>query len=372
MADIRRAIEELAGQGLDERTFVSRAALHVRQGVPFDVCSWLTYDPDVVLPTNGYDTGEPRPFEVRLRYCANEQLEDDVHKFRDLALAAVPVGLLDRTRQSAQGASRRFRELLEPAGMAAELRAALVMNGCCWGSLTLERSRGGPSFSLAEARAVADIGAALALGLARASFARQAAVADVPDGPGVLVIDAHGGIVSASEAAAGWLDVLRGTVIGPQPAVPVPVLAVAARSRAVGQTRLRVRTGDGHWLTLHGGRQRSPTQDRIHAACEDQVFVTIARSRSSEVLPLIARQYGLTPREMTLLGPILRGLSTRRISEQLRISEYTVQDHLKSIFQKTAIRGRRELAHQLALDLFGTLAQARPQYDGPGIHTEGS
>jgi len=46
----------------------------------------------------------------------------------------------------------------------------------------------------------------------------------------------------------------------------------------------------------------------------------------------------------------VRGASIRQISKALHISEYTVKDHLKNIFGKVGVRGRRALVKQLYLD----------------------
>ena len=64
------------------------------------------------------------------------------------------------------------------------------------------------------------------------------------------------------------------------------------------------------------------------------------------------KTYGLTPRELEVVGCIVEGCSNRDIAKQFNLSEETVKRHLSNIFDKTGVSTRLELAlfaiaHQL-------------------------
>jgi DNA-binding CsgD family transcriptional regulator len=52
--------------------------------------------------------------------------------------------------------------------------------------------------------------------------------------------------------------------------------------------------------------------------------------------------------ERAVVALLVTGLDTRAVTERLFISAHTVQDHLKSIFDKTGIHSRRELLAKLS------------------------
>jgi DNA-binding CsgD family transcriptional regulator len=61
----------------------------------------------------------------------------------------------------------------------------------------------------------------------------------------------------------------------------------------------------------------------------------------------VCRVYALSGRERELVALVVAGLETSAIAKRLFISSHTVQDHLKSVFDKVGIHSRRELLARL-------------------------
>jgi DNA-binding CsgD family transcriptional regulator len=76
---------------------------------------------------------------------------------------------------------------------------------------------------------------------------------------------------------------------------------------------------------------------------DSSVVVLMEEARRPELAPLIADTHGLTDGERRVTELVAKGLSTNEIGQRLHLSGYTVQDHLKSIFDKTGAGSRGEL-----------------------------
>lgn len=340
---VRREIAGLALSGLDSSALAARAEVLLLSVIPFDRACWHNVDPGTSMLTSIIGASAPTsPLLPVLEYGTH-----DVNQYADLARAKTLAGGLHAATGGAPRTSRRYREVLVPMQMEDELTAAFVVDSKCWGCARLYRGARWPAFDAVEIAFVASLAVPLAQGFRSALLHPAEHAHDVPHGPGVILLDGDGALVSMSGAAQRWLGEVIDATPDAATSLPRPLMAVAGRARLVANgsagtdmmARCRVRTRSGRWLILSG--------ERIRIADRKHISLIVEPARAPEIAPLIVSAYGLTERERQVTGHVLRGLANKEIAQALGLSPYTVSDHVRLIFEKVGVRTRTELAARI-------------------------
>jgi DNA-binding CsgD family transcriptional regulator len=160
-----------------------------------------------------------------------------------------------------------------------------------------------------------------------------------PNPPGVVVLDRDLKLLSSTANARAWIDVLPSAKLfaafGMLPSVVYPAATLARTTRSAGGAHALLRAIDGRWVII----EAAPLEGRG----EGEIAVTLQAAPTSETFDLLCRAYALSKRERDVVEAVTAGLDTRAIGKRLFISRYTVQDHLKSVFEKIGVHSRREL-----------------------------
>ena len=338
--DLMRAVHRASGL----REFTRDASRILRRGVPFDGVCLVTMDPATLLPT-GEVVENGLPPATRARMAEIEIRGEDVLAFGALARSPTPAASLSEATDGDLDRSLRHRELKRPHGFGDELRAALSDDWATWGGLALLRADDRGPFEASDAVLLATVSPILAEGIRRTMLLDRVSSRDEPVGLAVLAPDDSLTLVNAE--AEAWLAELGRP--GPGEALPTVVRAVATAARGIAEGRLaadrlaraRVRTESGRWLVVRGSTLGD--DDSLTA-------VIFEPAGAHELAPLIANAYALTDRERTVTQLVAHGLPTDAIAARLHLSPWTVQDHLKSIFEKTGVGSRGELVARLFFD----------------------
>jgi DNA-binding CsgD family transcriptional regulator len=317
----------------------------LRRMMPIDAAFYATADPETLLFTGGWPE-EPLAASAPL-FLENEFGREDVNKFAALATSGRHVNSLDVATRSERGSSLRYRDIMRPLGLGDELRAALVADRMCWGYLCLHRENDPLGFTADEAAALARVAPHIAQAVRKAVLLHG----PVPGGdlrPGIVLLAEELDVVAMTPEAQHLLSLLEQPARGGLP-LPLPVYGVAMAFRALERgtapssllPSTRVRTASGHWLNLYVSRLAGAVPGADHLA----VIVEPLQPRAAA--PLLLAAHGLSERESEVARLVLRGHPTRAIADELHISEHTVQDHLKAVFDKVGVRSRRELVAQV-------------------------
>jgi DNA-binding CsgD family transcriptional regulator/GAF domain-containing protein len=349
--DIQKLADEV--ERLGTRT-LPYAELHreitnrLRRVMAIDAACWHGLDPDNVLMTtadpvelfaNGFITSETEPVAAGA-VLASEYQREDVNSFTSLAQRRRPSAILSETTRGRPERSARYRDFLAPFGIPYELRTALVTRGRAWGCVIFHRTEASGDFTPDDAAIMGRLSRPIAEALRntlRVDAARRAG----PRAPGMLLLDAADEVELTTPSTDELLDLLR-RADPVDRRVPACVLIIAAQTRAAGKTGrlpepLHVPTAEG-WITLHGSLPDGPN---------GRVAVIVQGTPEDQAAPLRLEAFALSRREREVATLVAQGLDTATIADRLFISPWTVQDHCKSIFEKTGTRTRRELRSQI-------------------------
>ena len=369
----RARILDLTRQGPADPNFLRELSRQLRLIIPFTASFWSASDPLTMLATS------PARVENAGRRCERfwerEFLIQDFNLFRDLVRAERPVASLYRVTDGQPARSVRYRELHCELGYGDELRGVFRTGQAAWGIVSLWRDAGERPFSVAEEKLIADLSAPIAEAFRRTALLRESASGDSPEAPGLLVFDQQGVLESFNDQAEAWLGELPPPIaadrvaaerIGSGVPIPTEIRTVVGLARAIaagverGVARARLRSRRGRWLVIHGFPLRGPRD------AASQTAVVIEPAKASEVAPIIVEAYDLGPREQQITQMIARGLATAEIAQRLCLSQHTVRDYVKSVFDKVGVSSRGELVARLFAEHY-----AEPLHDSVARATHG-
>jgi DNA-binding CsgD family transcriptional regulator len=347
-----RRIEALGADRLPTQRLIEGVAEELRAAMPIDALVMAATDPDTLLGL-GAGVVQGMPHTVCWPFWEYEFEVPDFNKFSDLARAPRQAADLHAATGGRPQRSARWRELRTLMDADAELRATFNAGGRGWGLLHLNRAGAARGFSAEEVAFVETIAPIVGRAL-RCSLISHPARSAAGRGPGMAIVDADNRLVSATPEALAWCEELESIFRLPDQAlgrdVPseITVAAQEARARAAAgapaATRTRARTRSGVWLLIHASCLHSADGTAADAA------VVIEPAKASEVAPLIVDAYELTPREVDVTCALARGLTTNEIAGELHLSRYTVQDHLKAVYEKVGVSSRGELVAKMFAD----------------------
>lgn len=325
-ADLPERVAGLAAARLPWDVFAAECLDLVTDRIGVDAAILAPFD-----PVSGRITGSLTrdiPHTAYPAFAHHEYVEPDLGTFDDLSRRTDPVGILHEDAGGDPQRSARHRELLRPVlGLTHEVRLAGLARGRLWAGLSLFRAVGEKGFTAGQIGELRALGPSLAAGM-RSSALHPGATVTALD-PAVLTVDPDGRLLACSADTDHWFGLLDP---GRTRALPIVVVTAAATARREERADVTV--------TVPGV---GPV--RVHAAAlsDGSIAVTLDLSSGARRAEHTARLLGLSDRETQVARLSLAGSSTRQIARTLGISEYTVQDHFRSIFRAAGVRSRAEL-----------------------------
>ena len=161
--------------------------------------------------------------------------------------------------------------------------------------------------------------------------------------PGVIVLDGDGRVVHSNMRAAEMLREVHGEPRAHGATLTLPLVLESLVPQLRDRLRDRNDTSTAALLTV----------DLCVRACNlfgnggAHLLLILERVQRRDAVAQNLERFSLSAREADVVMLILHGHSNRRIADQLFLTEYTIEDHLKRIFAKLGVKSRTALAAKI-------------------------
>ena len=332
-------VEDLCASDVGDRLLRRLVLDALSPALGVDAFAWLLTDPATAVGTSplaDVPWFAELPRQIRLKYAT------EVNRWTALPGS---VATLDGTTGGDRGQSLVWRELLTRYDVGDVASVVFRDRFGCWAFLELWRVADRGSFSTEDVELLEVMTDPLTAALRRRvaqSFSTPTTAAGTA-GPVVLLLGPDLQVRVQTESAGEYLRQLvpPGDLRAPVPAgaynVAAQLLAQEAGVDDAAPTARAHATG-GRWVTCRAARL-----GMAEPAGQRDIAVTIEVTDPLSRADLLARSCGLSAREREVFDHLVIGRDTAEVSRLMFVSSNTVQDHLKSVFDKTGVRNRRTL-----------------------------
>jgi DNA-binding CsgD family transcriptional regulator len=339
----REQLDLLADSAQDVDALRREVIAELKRTIGFERWCAPLVDPDTLISHTGI--AETDHIAELPRLQVNDASLRELNNGVALARNRERVGVLSSVTGGDLARSRRWRESLERYGTGDELRVVAADERGCWGRFDLWRDRDDRPFDAHDAQLLRDVSGILGRGMRRATVGLRDQAPAAPLETGVLIIGSDLQPRGGTPPIYAWFRALNPSAMPYPGGIPSLVWSTIGRLIAAeaGEDperpiRIRVRAADGSWAVVETARLDDPDHGFV---------VSVHAAGIDEILGLVCRAYGLSNRERELVLLITQGHDTHAIAERMFISRYTVQDHLKSIFDKLGVHSRLGLVTRL-------------------------
>lgn len=254
-----------------------------------------------------------------------------------------------------------YNDFYKPQNIFHEMAVHLKSGNRLIGAIGLNRPKDAEEFSSQEKLKAEVIAHILTGGLSRAILAEKLAkwkdmidsfTQDLPY-KGIMVLDGYLHLIYVSEETKKMMPMFsQGEEFDKRASLGLPEELLTACYKLLKNPRLGGSLGtkrQGEDVILESARKRIKACLRLIKSQEGVPLVIIYLDQKDPVFSSCEclGKDGLTRREVEVASLVCEGLRNNEIAERLFISEYTVINHLRAIYEKLGVKNRTSLIHRV-------------------------